>query len=386
MEQLFDIIPETPQQRLKKEVLDILKSGDFIFDTHTHIFGMEYLPEKYFSLRLPYIVDTEFLMYVNENLREEFLGEDNLLYFIKYYKFLKKNNSEQIARFLIENSPPNTIFALITMDFTGIDPKPPKSFATQIEETKKIIDLFPNKFIPFFSINPKNISNPLMLPRVFSKPYNFFGVALYPSLGYMPSHPTLMKLYEVFEKKRIPVITNSSYSNIHTTRNLHKLLYWDYDSEKQKFKLKKQTKIFWFKKQYIKFFNNPDNWRPILKKHPNLYLNFTHSGGIEAWEDEKNCDTWLCSIIDLMERYPNVYADISYLIGYENFAQKFLDLYHRNKIFADRVMFGTDFHFVMIEGFYNILRSRFVNTIGSEIMNKISRINPLKFLSLEAFI
>ncbi len=385
MDELYKIIPDNPEDRLRYQLKEKLKSGDFIFDVHTHIFNAEFLPKKYFSLRLPYIVDTEFLIYVNENLQEDMIGEDKLLYFIKYFKFLQKNSTEKIAEHLLSNTPRNMIFFSLSMDFTGIEPKPEKSYALQVEKIKQIADTYPDRFIPFFSINPKNISNPLMLPRVFSEKYRFFGVSLYPSLGFMPSHPTLMNLYEIFESKKVPIITNSSYSNVHTTKNLQKVIYWEYDCEEDKFKLKKQTKIFWFKNQFITFFNNPKNWENVLKKYPNLYLCFAHSGGWEAWI-EKSKSAWLYSILDLMERYPNVYADISYLIALEGFTQKFLDLFHKNKVFADRVLFGTDYHFVMIEGHYNTIRTKFINAVGSEVMHKIARVNPLKFLSLEKYI
>lgn len=61
--------------------------------------------------------------------------------------------------------------------------------------------------------------------KVFSEKseHKFFGVKIYPSLGYLPSNPQLMEIFGLCEKKRIPVTAHCSGAIVHTGKGILKI-------------------------------------------------------------------------------------------------------------------------------------------------------------------
>ena len=60
---------------------------------------------------------------------------------------------------------------------------------------------------------------------------------------------------------------------------------------------------------------SPEHWRPVLERHPTLRLNFGHFGhdyGVpQTAGPVKTADAWIYQAAALIDRYPNVYADLS---------------------------------------------------------------------------
>ena len=54
---------------------------------------------------------------------------------------------------------------------------------------------------------------------------------------------------------------------------------------------------------------SPAGWEAVLTRHPNLRLNLAHFGGF----DEPTGEPWEIATGNLMARFPNVFADLSYL-------------------------------------------------------------------------
>jgi predicted TIM-barrel fold metal-dependent hydrolase len=378
-----DFLKKT-KERVPKQMLNLFATGNFKFDVHVHLFNKDYIPDKYFGIRMPYLVDTEFLLYLENTLEQVQLDEDDKLYnYANYLEFVSKNSMPEIAEYLINNSPKNTIFCPLMMDFSfGIDGKTPKNIFDQIEEMREITNKYPCAFLPFIAINPNNPKHFEIFTKVFSEKYKFFGIKIYPTMGFMPSSAELMKIFEICEQYNIPVTTHSGSSDVRTNHtNLH-LKYFAL-TDKGELVLKKEKKTFIFDKQFDKFFNRPENWEPVLKAFPKLRLNLAHFGGNSEWDSNpKNDKKWIYQIIDLMERYPNVYSDISYILHFPQMPEKFIKLYSDNDIVSKRALFGTDFYMLLIEGKYQQIRTRFASEVGSKIMHKLSVENPLNFLNL----
>jgi len=385
---IFKQLPKDPQERIRQSMRSLIENGDFRFDIHTHIFNREYIPNKYFEIRMPYLVNTDFLEYVDEiftQLGEISEGED-LLNYALFIDFATRHSMENIAEYLINNSPKNTIFVVIALDlFQSIEGKVKKEYIQQLEDTAKIRDKFPSLILPFFEVNPTNPDIDYIIEKAFLE-YGFFGIKIYPSLGYLPSHPKLMQLYELCEEWNVPIITHSAFSNLHTTRNLIPLEYFTINQKGQPYKIS-QKKLFLFKKQYINFFNNPKNWEVVLKTFPNLRINFSHIGGVNDWDGRVKTDiNWSFRIFDFMERYKNIFSDISYTFYIDTFVELLTTILYRNKLLGERILFGTDFYMIMEKGKYKNIRSKFVLSVGSKLMEKISVENPLRFLGLEKLI
>jgi predicted TIM-barrel fold metal-dependent hydrolase len=387
--QKIDIkIEKDISKRLPAELKTVLEKGVFKFDVHCHLFNKDFIPDKYFGLRMPFLVNTDFLMYTESLLDTVSLDDDDKLSHYAYFiDFIAKNTTKDIAEHLIVNSPPNTIFCPLMMDFQpGIDGKTKKTVFQQLDELREVRNLYPDKFLPFVGINPNNSKHKELFEKAFSPEYNFYGVKIYPSLGYMPSHPALMDIFEICSHYDIPVTTHCGSGTVHTHNNILRLKYFILN-EKGELILKKEKKTFLFKKQFEKYFNRPQNWQPVLKAFPNLRLNLAHFGGDSEWDNkESNDKEWTFRTIDLMERYENVYSDVSYIIHLPEMHQKFKTLFYNNQLVAERTLMGTDFYMILIEGKYKDIMSRFVAEMDSKILQKIAIENPLKFLNLSQLI
>ena len=116
-----------------------------------------------------------------------------------------------------------------------------------------------------------------------------------------------------------------------------------------------------------------------------MRLNLAHLGGDKVWTDTGDKNR-IYRIIDLMERYQNVFSDVSYVIHNQTMPMTFKQMFENNDILQNRVLFGTDYFMIFIEGRYDEIRTRFVTEVGTGIMHKISIENPLKFLNLQSFV
>lgn len=116
--------------------------------------------------------------------------------------------------------------------------------------------------------------------------------------------------------------------------------------------------------------SDPYNWELVLKQHNDLRLCYGHSGSAGGGKNGELYPGWCASetewhfgnnftkkVIDHCRQYRNVYCDISYLAEVlddeecaNNFKRNFIQAYkddndeRHNYKFADKVMFGSDWH------------------------------------------
>jgi len=110
-------------------------------------------------------------------------------------------------------------------------------------------------------------------------------------------------------------------------------------------------------------------------------------GGEDDWDGVAKTDRqWTLRIFDFMERYPNVYADISHILYRKEMPSLFRECFNNNDIVRQRALYGTDFYMITTEGKFKEIRMRFISEVGSEIMKSISVDNPIRFLGLENFV
>lgn len=381
---LFENIIQKPQERLTTTIIERINNPDVKFDTHVHLFDIDYIPDDFLSVRFPTLVDVNFLKNVDSLL--DFVDDtgDELYNYAFFIDYISKNKISEIADYLITNSPQNTIFFNLLLDFhNSFSHKIKFRIGEMFQNSKNLDAVYDGHFLHFLGINPENPKCFELFEKAFSEKNNFVGLKIYPALGYMPSHPNLMKIFEVCQQYNIPVVSHTNIDAAYSSRNIIKLVYFEIDSTGKLF-LKKETKRFFFGHQYNKFFNRPQLWEPVLKAFPNLRLNLAHFDC--DFGDNTQRSTNFYRLIDLMERFPNVYSDTSYVLSSKNYSEKFLNFYDKISIVRDRVMYGSDFHFVNIQGKYKNIRSKFVMDVGTSIMQKISVINPLKYLDLYNFV
>jgi predicted TIM-barrel fold metal-dependent hydrolase len=179
----------------------------------------------------------------------------------------------------------------------------------------------------------------------------FYGVKLYPRLGYHPAHPTLEPLYAFCSKNRIPITTHCSTGGFPT---------WDHDP--------KHANL-----------GKPGNFKDALANHENLRIDFAHFGsGGDGWADE---------ILGLMEQFPGrVFSDLSCFTD-DGAVKKFYENYRaRWATIVPRTMFGTDYDvmaFTKVGTYLEAYHSQFRDALPREDLEAMSSTVVESFLGLD---
>jgi predicted TIM-barrel fold metal-dependent hydrolase len=379
-------ISKDPLDRVRDEIKDILDSPDVFFDIHAHIFNYRDVPDKFIGIRIPFNI--RFLRKLEHFLHRFIKRKDtdplsNLAYFIEFFR--SKSSRETTEKLSGYYPDKKLIFCPLMMDMAwGIKGKIHDDYQEQIEKMKKIRDEFPHQVLPFLATDPNNPEMKNNFMKAFSSEldYKFNGIKVYPSLGYLPSHPDLMEIYELCEKYNIPVTAHCASATVHnSSRRIKNIKGWHYEPGKG-FVDTEINRTFRRKRDYALFFNHPRNWRPVLERFPRLKLNLAHFGGDEEWLKfvKGEGDSWVSRIIDLMQRYPAVYSDFSYTLHNRNLSLHLKKLIEDNSLLASRVLYGSDYYMIVKEGHFRSMKVNFTTLMGDSIMQEIAVNNSRRFL------
>ena len=226
---------------------------------------------------------------------------------------------------------------------------------------------------------PSAASPALELVRYAVEVGGFLGVKLYPPVGFAPwdnvrlrAHlpfagrldGALAALYAYCETAEIPIMTHASAANEYGL-GLHTLVA-------------------------------PEHWRPVLERHPKLRLNLAHFGhdyGVAAHGAPKEtAGAWIYQAAALIERYPNVYADLSNspLVYDAAYAVRLVallsDVMARYPKVKRRLMYGSDWWLSSLDQDSEAAVAKFRSTFGillppdgvADVMGR----NALRFLGL----
>jgi predicted TIM-barrel fold metal-dependent hydrolase len=258
----------------------------------------------------------------------------------------------------------------------GWEVKIRKSIITQIEELKLLSNSKP--VLPFLSVDPRRAhlqgTNNLysLFMNAFDKKTNsFFGVKIYPGLGYFPSDYRLLPIYEICEKKNIPVIAHCGGETV-TSHNINIEAYRMKDRVWVKGKNRQQV---------ANQFNHPKEWIPVLQKYSKLKLCLGHFGGSDAWVNFHNTGSndRISIILDLMYRYENVFADFSFNIIDSSLYSAYKSVLDLNERALHNSLFGSDFWVVCPSGDLYLKQLQFINKLEKHI-EKLTCSNVKRFL------
>lgn len=198
------------------------------------------------------------------------------------------------------------------------------------------------------------------------KPYAnaFAGVKLYPPLDFnpYPSNPVewekLDYLYTFCEERGIPIITHC---------------------DDQGFRVVSQSASYEW--------TSPEQWEKVLARHPNLYLNLAHFGNQYTVNNLRRKQTvWRDKIIELMLKYPNVYADTAFN-GVDTSYWEELQIVLTNlspavrAVVSQRLLFGTDWPLTLLkmESVTAYYRGFENSSLGLDTKQKMISDNPRNF-------
>lgn len=204
---------------------------------------------------------------------------------------------------------------------------------------------------------------------------NYFGVKIYPALGYLPSDSRLQPLFEICAAKGIPVVTHCGGEVVSSFK-------WGFDVDRFGETVRCEGDS---RKERARWLNEPLHWKPVLEKHNELKLNLGHFGGADAWENlDGETGHRRLEIFDMMKEHL-VYTDFSFNIESDgataNFVNKLQNQDQESELIKTRCMFGTDFWVVLPMS--NLLEDtrQFMSKVGND-KKRMLKDNVLEFLGI----
>ena len=198
---------------------------------------------------------------------------------------------------------------------------------------------------PFFAVDPRRpglIDAILDGEFITQSPGGFYGIKLYPRLGFHPLSGDLPALYRYCAMKGIPITTHCSTGG-----------FWSSDHVEM---------------------CNPENFRPALMAHGNLKINFAHWGN--------GSTDWMNSILSLMRNHSNVYADLS-SYGSPKDLPGFKKALWGHQIVKERTLYGSDYNMVYFTqggiGLDGYIKS-FIDNFSVDELAAMMSSNPEAFL------
>lgn len=210
--------------------------------------------------------------------------------------------------------------------------------------------------LPFLILDPRRMgrSGEENLEYLFDKAFksfpSFFGVKLYPGLGYLPSDYRLREIFKICAEKNIPVLSHCGGELISSKAD-NSIKVYDGSNE--------ITITGNNRKTIARKLNHPKWWAPVLQEFSDLKLNIAHFGSSKSWTRYPNNEEYkdgtedknrVVEILELMQKYPNVYSDFSYSFTDQDIYNDLKELINKFDFLKDRLLFGTDFWVVIPEG------------------------------------
>jgi predicted TIM-barrel fold metal-dependent hydrolase len=233
-----------------------------------------------------------------------------------------------------------------------------KGFVKQVRALLELRKAHPDTVFPFFAVDPRRAGIMDVITKshhflateapLVGKNGPFFGIKLYPRLGYRPMdvQKECPDLYKWCRDNDIPITIHCSLTGFPLGQNSG---YGD--------------------------FGSPENWKEVLTLYPELRINLAHFG--------HNGDGWKDIILDLMKKPGNnVYTDLSCYTEEETLKEA-RSVLETNDALKGRLMFGTDFDVMLTTDFITLANyfEQFKTVFSDGQMVDMSRRVPSLFLN-----
>ncbi len=147
-------------------------------------------------------------------------------------------------------------------------------------------------------------------------------------------------------------------------------------------------------------YTSPASWIPVFEAFPNLRVDFAHyakqynmlaKGSLKAlFENSFTADPWFNELMQLMLRFPNVYADFSFSGTDPAFYEELHEFINacEDEELKERLlshsMFGSDFsvNLAKVESYTNYYRIFENSPFPTDVIDRFASVNPLRFLGL----
>lgn len=221
--------------------------------------------------------------------------------------------------------------------YAGIELSP--GYKKHMHDLEELANNNPGQVFPFLAVDPRRIGMMDLIKMKVSEGNGIFkGIKLYPPLGYLPTHPNLMPVFEYCSQYDIPITLHCSPGGMQNFCKENYVRSWEGNDHLEDFEGTGKNKSM--------FYTDPEKWEPILAKWSNLRINFAHFGGGDQLVDGKTA--WMNKIIQLIKTHPHVYTDIAYHTNVKS-PSLILGVVGNNACLEQKLMFGTDYIMIMMD-------------------------------------
>lgn len=270
---------------------------------------------------------------------------------------------EQVADNVMKQLGDGDGLVALMMDITaGTDDD--RQFRQQMKDTSDVILAYPGRLFAFVKVNPARTNHFELMVEALEK-HGFWGVKLYPSLGYSVNSPEIRRVLRYCAEHDVPVLTHCNDGGFKRSED---------DAD----------------------FASPVHWEAVLEDLPELRVCFGHFGGSKNMIfNALPADSWTQKVLELMEK-PNVFADISYhadpILGNDEFdvSQPAAEQHYFQHLqswlsdprYQDRILYGSDYWLVRRVAKTKDYEKYFKDRLTSNEFDRVSSTNPARFLGL----
>ncbi len=396
---------------------------------------------------LLFIIKWFFKIIVNAFAIDSFFGPQSKAAYRRYmalcrYATYSKLGQSKVFDLLKKTYDKNTKFVVLPMDMDYMEAgEPMANYMQQLDELIKVTKNNKSSLLPFLFLDSRRISETSNLEGVncyenyvkrnLSKQL-FYGIKMYPALGYYPFDKNLIETYKFAQEHQIPIITHCIEGTVFF-RGKKKNEWQNHPILKyKKYKNQEPIPIPLPQKKNYNFttnFTHPLNYHCLLNKKllseflgeetdlSKLKICLAHFGGTKEWnkytEDNWNNynnnishlskneylnrkikntlnhgssrtiwwnASWLSIIYDLMIQYEGIYSDLSFVVFNQDLFPLLKFLLQDDKV-NHKILFGTDYYVVAQKNTEKALFQNLRSYLGEELFYKIANTNPKKFLS-----
>jgi predicted TIM-barrel fold metal-dependent hydrolase len=236
-------------------------------------------------------------------------------------------------------------------------------YSQQLKDMSDVLLAYPGRLFPFVMVNPAR-NGYLNIMKDAVEKMGFWGVKLYPSLGYEVYSEKMSPVYRYCIDNNIPILTHCTIKGFRRDKESGNLA-------------------------------SPKKWEKVFKAFPDLKVCFGHFGADDTIVQGLISDeSWSGVIINLINKYPNVYTDISFhtdaMIGNKdidkttarkNYASNIKSLLNSSQL-KQRILFGTDYWMVRTVTKDRDYRDFYKNLFTAIQFDRLTKTNPIEYLGL----
>jgi len=307
--------------------------------------------------------------------------------------------------------------------------KPIKDFHKQLDELAaiKADPLYRDIIYPFVFADPRRSDiTRIVLSRLQDIKAPFQGIKLYPALGYYPFDERLKDIYLYAQANNVPLTTHCIRGAVYYRGNKTDDKNYEihpYTQKKLPFTKPVDFTVnfthpynyecllnpeilrkIWMDPQIdlsglkicLGHFGGEDEWLKYVEDSwlPDKYFSVDNPSSLDViknlWYNEPASDSsngkkaysWFSIVCDLIRKYPNVYADISYMLSEARILPLLKILLESDEVISKKILFGTDFYVVSKAGAEREMSLYVRGYLGEELFRKIAYENPKAFLNL----